>query len=133
MASQGFGEVAESLRRSTVHVQTGGRGQGSGSGVIWSEDGLIVTNAHVARGGAAQIALWDGSKHEATLLDRRSMPATWRRCAFALRGCPRPPLAILFKPRVGELAHVAMGNPPGVYRRAGQLASCIYHRRSSVG
>ena len=34
MAIPGFGEIAEQLRRSTVLVQLGGRG--AGSGVIWS-------------------------------------------------------------------------------------------------
>src|SRR5215475_7442073 len=69
MAGQGFGEVAEQLRRSTVQVQSHGR-QGSGSGVIWSKDGVIVTNAHVARDSRAKVALWDGSAHEATLVSR---------------------------------------------------------------
>src|SRR5258708_20450743 len=65
MATQGFGEVAEQLRRSTVQVQSSGR-QGSGSGVIWGKDGIIVTNAHGAPGPRAKVALWDGSAHQAT-------------------------------------------------------------------
>src|SRR5437899_9306407 len=36
MAIPGFGEIAEQLRRSTVHIHSGGRG--SGSGVIRSEE-----------------------------------------------------------------------------------------------
>ena len=46
MGSIGFGEVAEPLRRSTVQVVDPGRPGGGGSGIIWSEDGPIVTNAH---------------------------------------------------------------------------------------
>ena len=44
-----FGEIAERLRRSTVQVFSHGH-DGGGSGVIWSSDGRIVTNSHVARG-----------------------------------------------------------------------------------
>ncbi len=47
MAVTGFGEIAEKLRRSTVLVQTGNRG--NGSGVIWSSDGTIIANARVMR------------------------------------------------------------------------------------
>jgi serine protease Do len=48
MTIAGFGEIAEQLRRSTVLIHAGARG--SGSGVIWSSGGTIVTNAHVVRG-----------------------------------------------------------------------------------
>ena len=58
MAIAGFGEVAEQLRRSTVLIHAGGRG--SGSGVIWTSDGTIVTNAHVVRGSNIRVQLWDG-------------------------------------------------------------------------
>jgi serine protease Do len=61
---RGFGEIAESLRRSTVQVFFDRR-QGGGSGVVWNSDGLIVTNAHVARQPQAQVELWDGRRFEA--------------------------------------------------------------------
>ena len=50
--------LASRLRRSTVEVRT--RGAGAGSGIIWADTGLIVTNAHVARTEHATIVLWDG-------------------------------------------------------------------------
>jgi len=68
MAIKGFGEIAEKLRRSTVLIEAGGRG--SGSGVIWRNDGLIVTNAHVARGSGARVQLWDGREFEARVAAR---------------------------------------------------------------
>lgn len=42
--SSSAGDLAESLRRSVVEVRTGGTG--CGSGVVWGDDGLVVTNAH---------------------------------------------------------------------------------------
>ena len=51
-------ELAAALRRSTVEVHTGGAG--AGSGIIWSANGLIITNAHVARSEQATVVLWDG-------------------------------------------------------------------------
>ena len=40
MAIRDFGEIAEELRRSTVLVLPGERG--NGSGVIWSADGAVL-------------------------------------------------------------------------------------------
>ena len=68
MAIQGFGEVAEKLRRSTVLVVAGNRG--NASGVIWSADGSIVTNAHVARASRMRVQLWDGREFDAALVSR---------------------------------------------------------------
>jgi serine protease Do len=57
---QGFGEIVEKLRRSTVHVSVGGRGRGSG--IIVKPEGVIVTNAHVASSNRIQVQLWDGTR-----------------------------------------------------------------------
>jgi serine protease Do len=59
MPVPGFGEIAEKLRRSTVHVAAGHRGRGSG--IIVEPGGVIVTNAHVAAHGPLQVQLWDGT------------------------------------------------------------------------
>jgi serine protease Do len=112
MTIPGFGEVAERLRRSTVQVQTRGRGQqGAGSGVIWSNDGVIITNAHVARDSSAKVALWDGSAYEATLVNRDT-----RRDLASLRinasGLPAATPGDSSALRVGELV-IAVGNPLG--------------------
>jgi serine protease Do len=61
--------VAEGLRRVTVQVQTRG-GRGTGAGVIWGRGGLVVTNAHVATGGAIEVVLPDGRSLRARLAAR---------------------------------------------------------------
>lgn len=109
MQIKGLGEVAERVRRSTVLVQPGGRG--SGSGVIWSSDGLIVTNAHVARGSRIEVSLWDGREFcaEITARDARRDLAALRIEAKALNAATIGDSA---KVRAGELA-IAVGNPLG--------------------
>jgi serine protease Do len=61
----GLAEVAERLRRSTVQVHARG---GHGSGLIASAGGVVVTNAHVARGKRIDVVLADGSGHRSRLL-----------------------------------------------------------------
>jgi serine protease Do len=50
--------VVSAVRQSVVEVRDGRRGVGAGT--IWHSDGLILTNAHVARHGGLQVALQDG-------------------------------------------------------------------------
>jgi serine protease Do len=120
MAALGFGEIAEQLRRSTVLIQAGGRG--SGSGVIWSSDGLLVTNAHVVRGSHACVQLWDGREFEAAIQSRdpRRDLAQLRIDAESL---PAASPADSSQVRPGELA-IAIGNPMGFI---GALATGVIH------
>jgi serine protease Do len=105
----GFGEIAEQLRRSTVLVFAGERG--NGSGVIWSADGSIVTNAHVARASQMRVQLWDGREFDAALISRdtRHDLAELRISATNL---PAATAADSSQVRPGELA-IAIGNPLG--------------------
>ena len=65
-----LGEVAEQVRRSTVRILSQSRGaQGSGSGVIWSSDGTVVTNAHVIS-DKADVEFWDGTSLPAEVAER---------------------------------------------------------------
>jgi serine protease Do len=56
-----WGETGERVRRSTVEIQRQGRRGGTGSGFMWSNDGRVLTNAHVVDGAASlSVELWDG-------------------------------------------------------------------------
>jgi len=120
MAISGFGEIAEHLRRSTVLIRSGGRG--SGSGVIWSSDGLLVTNAHVVHSSRPIVQLWDGREFEAVTQSRDS-----RRDLAQLRieasDLPAATAADSSQVRPGELA-IAIGNPMGF---VGALATGVIH------
>src|SRR6266850_1464023 len=120
MAIEGLGEIAEQLRRSTVLIHAGSRG--SGSGVIWSADGAIVTNAHVARGSNTRVQLWDGREFDATVTarDPRRDLATLRIHANSL---PAASPADSSQLRPGELA-IAIGNPMGF---VGALTTGVIH------
>ncbi len=120
MAIPGFGEIAEKLRRSTVHVRTGRLGHGSG--VIVKPEGVIVTNAHVAAFSSIDIELWDGRRAQANL----SMRDAARDVAVLrvpLSELPAAPLADSDKLRVGELV-IAVGNPLGFM---GALTTGVVH------
>ena len=120
MAIAGFGEIAEQLRRSTVLIHAGGRG--SGSGVIWTSDGTVVTNAHVVRGSNTRVQLWDGREFDATVTarDPRYDLATLRISASALPAASHADSSQL---RPGELA-IAIGNPMGF---VGALTTGVIH------
>ena len=119
-----FGEVAERLRRSTVQVFSDRRRSG-GSGVIWSADGVIVTNAHVTRSARNEVELWDGRRLEARVdaYDARRDLALLRVTAAGLPAAMAGDSSAL---RPGELA-IAIGSPLGF---SGALATGVIH---SVG
>jgi serine protease Do len=120
MAIAGFGEIAEQLRRLTVLVHAGGRG--SGSGVIWSSEGVIVTNAHVVHGSDVRVQLWDGREFDASVTardPRRDLAALRIGAASLPAACPADSSQL----RPGELA-IAIGNPLGF---VGALTTGVIH------
>jgi serine protease Do len=113
--------VADLLRRVTVVISTEPSSRraepnGRGSGIIWSSDGTIVTNAHVATTDRALIAFADGRRASASVAARDV-----RRDLALLRvdrkAIAEPlPVPVLRDPatlRPGELV-VALGHPFGV-------------------
>jgi len=107
--ASGLAAIAERLIRSTVQVHAGK--VGAGSGVIWQADGLIVTNAHVAR-EPARVALPDGRAMKGRVLawDRASDLA-----AIAVDAHDLPAVVVGDSGglRVGELV-VAVGHALGL-------------------
>jgi len=107
----GFGEIIEKLRRATVAIRT--RRNRGGSGVVWSGDGVIVTNAHVVEGAgeAAEVEFWDGRR-----VDGKIEQKDRRRDLAALRvpasGVPAVAAGDSDALRTGELV-IAVGNPLG--------------------
>lgn len=121
-----FNRVAEQLRQSTVQVKGRHRGpsgqHGGGSGVIWQPDGVIITNAHVARGPEAVVSLADGRAFDATVTardDGRDLAALKVEAA----DLPAASIGDSGALRVGELV-LAVGNPLGL---AGAVTAGVVH------
>src|SRR5205085_4160900 len=57
-------QVAELIRQAVVNLRTGrGRSEGSGSGVLFTPDGLLLTNHHVIQAGRqVRVRLNDGGE-----------------------------------------------------------------------
>jgi serine protease Do len=102
--------LVQRLRSSVVIVRDGGRG--SGSGVIWQPDGVIVTNHHVTPGTHAQVELTDGRQFQASV--RRSDPEhDLAMLQVPALGLPAARIGDSSRLRAGELVF-AVGNPLGL-------------------
>jgi serine protease Do len=115
-------ELASLLRLSTVEVHT--HGTGAGSGIIWNDKGLIVTNAHVARTERATVVLSDGRAFDGVVSahDPRRDLAT---IAIQPAGIALPAATIGHPTdlRTGDVV-LALGHPLGI---AGALAFGVVH------
>jgi serine protease Do len=136
--------IARDLRGVTVSVRTGrgGRGAargrterdgGQGAGIVWSHDGTIVTNAHVAVAESAVVVLSDGREAIARVIarDPRRDLAVLRVDDGAFGGAPLR-AAALGHPAVlrpGEVV-LALGHPLGVEHA---LAMGVVHAAPKPG
>ncbi|MEJ7710558.1 MAG: trypsin-like peptidase domain-containing protein [Pyrinomonadaceae bacterium] len=60
--------IAQITQRATAQVRV--RQGGGGSGIVWRENGLVVTNAHVVRGRRAEVKLANGETFHASVAKR---------------------------------------------------------------
>jgi len=107
----GLGDVPEIVRKVEPSVVTIRHGDGTGSGVVWSRDGVVVTNDHVVGDArSVEVAFFDGRRVEGTV--RASDPSTDLAVVQVGREDLQPATFQQELPAVGELA-VAVGSPLG--------------------
>jgi S1-C subfamily serine protease len=105
--------VAEQLSPAVVNLRgRRGRGEGAGSGILFTPDGFLLTNHHVVQGaGRVRVRLHDGQE-----LDGRVVGADpWTDLAVVQAGSAGLPFASFgdsARLRVGQLV-VAIGSPYG--------------------
>ncbi len=113
-ASSAGAALVEEVRRSVVEVRSGGRG--SGAGVIWPGEGLVLTNNHVVawgRRGGMRVILPDGRALEAEVVKRsRGLDLALLRLRGETGGLSAAPVGDSDALRVGELVY-AIGHPWG--------------------
>lgn len=105
--------VAERVRASVVVVR--GSRFGSGSGVVWNGQGLVVTNHHVAPGERAEVVLANGARLAARVEARsESLDLAALQVEGSLPASGLSPASIgnSASLRAGELV-MAVGNPGG--------------------
>ena len=105
-----LGALAGRMREITVKVKT--HGVGDGSGVIWSEAGVIVSNAHVAQSDSLSIELSDGRSFPGRLL-RRDAERDLALLAISAGGLTPAVLGEPERLRPGEIV-LALGHPFGM-------------------
>lgn len=121
-------DLAERLQRGTVAVIARG-GASGGSGTVWSADGVIITNNHVAPGAQAGVLTWEGREFAAEVFarDRERDLAALRVPAKDLSALPAGDSDAL---RPGQLVFAA-GNPNG--ERGAVTAGIILATRPATG
>ena len=119
-ASSALAEMVDEARRGVVEVRSGGRG--SGAGVIWPGENLVLTNNHVVawgrrrRGGVrggVRVTLHDGRALEAEVVKRsRGLDLALLRLRGETGGVPAVTVGDSDALRAGELVF-AIGHPWG--------------------
>ena len=124
-AEKSLSEVAASMEDSVVGIVTTLQGgQSTGSGFIYSADGLIITNYHVIEDGTAvQVVMEDGTTYDAQVVggDEKSDLAVLR---IDAQGLTPVTVNSTDTPVVGETV-LAIGNPLGLELQGSVSAGII--------
>jgi serine protease DegQ len=109
------GDIPQVVQRVEPSVVTVAHDQGTGSGVVWSKDGVVVTNDHVVRAEGqlvrqVEVAFFDGRRSPGTV--RATDPTTDLAVVEVDRRDLKPATFQRELPQVGELA-IAIGSPLG--------------------
>ena len=105
------GNIPGIVRKVEPSVVTISHDQGTGSGVVWSKDGVVITNAHVVGDvREVEVAFFDGRRADGRV--RATDPDTDLAVVDTERRDLQPATFQEELPAVGELA-VAMGSPLG--------------------
>jgi S1-C subfamily serine protease len=106
--------IAEAVSPAIARVEVSGEQRSTGSGVLFRDDGHLLTNAHVVEGGGSiTVVLADGSEHRGRLVGSDSLTDI---AVVAVEGDEPYPVAELgtaAKLQVGQSA-VAIGSPLGL-------------------
>lgn len=106
--------IAEDVSPAIARIEVTGAAPGTGSGVVFRDDGYLLTNAHVVDGAEGiKVVLADGSEHAATLVGADALTDV---AVIKIDGEPPFRVAVLGSAgalRVGQ-ATVAIGSPLGL-------------------
>ncbi|HVL03368.1 MAG TPA: trypsin-like peptidase domain-containing protein, partial [Acidimicrobiales bacterium] len=106
--------IAEDVSPAIARIEVSGAAPGTGSGVVFRDDGYLLTNAHVVDGAQGiKVVLADGSEHSATLVGADPLTDV---AVIKVEGEPPFRVAVLGSAgalRVGQ-ATVAIGSPLGL-------------------
>lgn len=102
-------DTVEAVQRSLVIVQ--GHRHGFGAGVIWRNNGMILTNAHVVNQRAPLIVLQDGREFTASVV-RHEPEIDLALLKIPVEGLAPAQVAAQSELRIGELVF-AVGHPWG--------------------
>ncbi len=104
-----FDDLVQRVHRSMVVVQNGG--QGAGAGIIWRQDGVILTNNHVVQRRRPVVTVPGGEEYRAELIDR-DPEIDLALLRIKARNLPPALVADSRNLRIGELV-LAVGHPWG--------------------